>query len=172
MRDERARQVGVRDWSFWVHSLMAGEAPAPTRLHRQSHSSRPKSSQLQNFILTTLLILKPHLLLSPIFFFLYCFSGFQHNVSFMHVGGPLFSSLKLRLSGILMGLCPFSFFQKFNLWLKVNVHYSVICVVIIFLELYSLYGWKNDFRYFQNQLSQIPHVFLLNYYYYCKKICI
>ena len=70
------------------------------------------SSQLQNFILTTLLILKPHLLLSPIFFFLYCFSGFQHNVSFMHVGGPLFSSLKLRLSGILMGLCPFSFFRS------------------------------------------------------------
>ena len=34
---------------------------------------------------------------------------FKHNVSFMHVGGPLFSSVKLRLSGILMGLYPFSF---------------------------------------------------------------
>ena len=37
---------------------------------------------------------------------------FNHNVGFMHVVGRLFSSLKLRLSGILMGLCPFSFFRS------------------------------------------------------------
>ena len=70
----RARQGGVRDRSFWVHSLMACEASSPTRLHRQSHSSRPKSDL---FPITKLLIPESHLLLSPIFFFLDCFSTFQ-----------------------------------------------------------------------------------------------
>ena len=37
---------------------------------------------------------------------------FNHNVGFMHVVGRLFSSLKLRSSGILMGLYPFSFFRS------------------------------------------------------------
>ena len=147
VRDERARQVGVRDWSFWVHSLMAGEAPAPTRLHRQSHSSRPMSVL---FPITKL-----------------------HTYNTAHSQTPLAIIPNFLLSLLFQwyfdGSLSFFLFQKFNLWLKVNVHYSVICVVLIFLELYSLYGCtgqidkvyavKNDFIYFQNQfISDSPCV--------------
>ena len=38
-RDEWARKGGVCEWSFWVHSFMAGEALAPTWLYCQSNSS-------------------------------------------------------------------------------------------------------------------------------------
>ena len=106
VRNERARQGGVRDRSFWVHSLMAGEAPAPMRLHRQSHSSRPKADL---FPITKLLIPDPTCYCPQFSSFFIVSVLFKHNVSFMHVGGPLFSSVKLRLSGILMGLYPFSF---------------------------------------------------------------
>jgi hypothetical protein len=37
--DEWSREGGVRDWSFRLHSFMAGEAPSPTWVYCQSYSS-------------------------------------------------------------------------------------------------------------------------------------
>ena len=38
-RDEWRRKGGVREWSLWVHSFMAGEALTGTRLLCQSNRS-------------------------------------------------------------------------------------------------------------------------------------